>query len=917
MKKKLKLYTLLLISILISCVISNATDNDFMNNITLRDGLCGENIYKIFKDHRGLIWLGTSDGLNSFNGVTIHSYHTNQIKQFCSIRDIAETNDNKIYVATGNGVYMMEDDSLIKAFPEINCNVSALATNDNTLYIGTEKGLYVYNNDKLSIYLISNNTLSDENNINDIFIDKQKRIWIATNKELSLFDDKKHTFRRINIERQIHLLGNIHCLTANGNNVFLGSSNDGIIRYDIKGNKLYHYLSVDCNIISELSTDGKDELYVATDGNGAHIISISKNKITKSFTTSSKPFALKDNSTYCFLRDENGVNFFGFFRQGLMYTYYVNPLFKTYSYKDFTTENMNVRSFTINGKQKLIGTRNGFYFIDENRNIIKYFNPQQIGGSIIISNTFYNGKYYICTFDGGVKIFNPISMHVTPFKANTTLEKGSIFNVTCYKNRLWFTTSGGLFCYDPNTNKTESYTSQNSGLLNGYTNCIAFDRNGNGWIGTQNGVCLYNAINKSIQSNGFPEGFFNKTSEVYFTKGIDSDIIGFSHSGIFLSKDDMSEFKTANIDNNIFDESCAFICIDSSKRIWMGTDKGLFYFDNKMKSYVQFSYMDNLLNTSFNTRAVLMDKNNDIWMGTNNGLIYASTYNIIKRHFNKAFPIILGNIQINDEDTENKIEDDINLKHNISLKWNITSEKLSFKPIVLNYSNPANTYFEYKIDNGKWITAVSSNQIECKGMLPGSHNLYIRLAGSDNISTYTINVTPDAMAYLEFILLIIFIGGGTILAMRRKKIMHAMIQQLKNKDKADENKTPKEKYSKAKMDDTEYESITKRLDKYLKTQKPYLDPNLKMTDVANTIACSSNKLSQVFSLHLNQNYYDYINNYRLEEFKQKIKNKEHYKYTITALSEQCGFRKTAFFNTFKRVMGITPAEYMQQISKNN
>ena len=98
---------------------------------------------------------------------------------------------------------------------------------------------------------------------------------------------------------------------------------------------------------------------------------------------------MKDNSVYSYLHDENGVDFFGSFRMGLMYTYYVNPIFTTYSYKDFTTENLNVRSFTINGKQKLIGTRNGFYFIDEARDIIRYFSPQQIGGSIVISTVDY------------------------------------------------------------------------------------------------------------------------------------------------------------------------------------------------------------------------------------------------------------------------------------------------------------------------------------------------------------------------------------------------------------------------------------------------------------------------------------------------------------------------------------------------
>ena len=132
-----------------------------------------------------------------------------------------------------------------------------------------------------------------------------------------------------------------------------------------------------------------------------------------------------------------------------------------------------------------------------------------------------------------------------------------------------------------------------------------------------------------------------------------------------------------------------------------------------------------------------------------------------------------------------------------------------------------------------------------------------------------------------------------------------------------EDQHHKEKYSRVKIDDDECAAIVKKLERYLKSEKPYLDCDLKMSDLAVAIGSSANKLSQVFSLYLNQNYYDYINNYRLDEFKLMAADPEiNKKYTIVAMSEKCGFKKTAFFNTFKRVMGITPTEYMQQINKN-
>ncbi|MCI6549937.1 MAG: helix-turn-helix domain-containing protein, partial [Prevotella sp.] len=74
------------------------------------------------------------------------------------------------------------------------------------------------------------------------------------------------------------------------------------------------------------------------------------------------------------------------------------------------------------------------------------------------------------------------------------------------------------------------------------------------------------------------------------------------------------------------------------------------------------------------------------------------------------------------------------------------------------------------------------------------------------------------------------------------------------------------------------------------------------------------KLSQVFSLYLKENYYDYINRYRLSEFKRLITEGENRRYTLLALSELCGFKKSSFFSTFRKVEHMTPTEYLK---KNN
>jgi AraC-like DNA-binding protein len=66
-----------------------------------------------------------------------------------------------------------------------------------------------------------------------------------------------------------------------------------------------------------------------------------------------------------------------------------------------------------------------------------------------------------------------------------------------------------------------------------------------------------------------------------------------------------------------------------------------------------------------------------------------------------------------------------------------------------------------------------------------------------------------------------------------------------------------------------------------------------------------------------KNYYDFINEYRIKEFKHLVSGSESSKYTLSALAEQCGFSSRAsFFRSFKKLTGITPNEYIRSIGKN-
>ena len=100
---------------------------------------------------------------------------------------------------------------------------------------------------------------------------------------------------------------------------------------------------------------------------------------------------------------------------------------------------------------------------------------------------------------------------------------------------------------------------------------------------------------------------------------------------------------------------------------------------------------------------------------------------------------------------------------------------------------------------------------------------------------------------------------------------------------------------------------------YLEHEKPYLNPKLSIGDVAAKLDCTETELSQLLNNHMNVNFSNFINVYRVNEIKKRLNQENLSKYTLKALSEQCGFSsKATFYRVFKNVTGMTPLEYCKK-----
>ena len=123
-----------------------------------------------------------------------------------------------------------------------------------------------------------------------------------------------------------------------------------------------------------------------------------------------------------------------------------------------------------------------------------------------------------------------------------------------------------------------------------------------------------------------------------------------------------------------------------------------------------------------------------------------------------------------------------------------------------------------------------------------------------------------------------------------------------------------DKYEKSGLSDVERKELISRLKEVMEDEKPYLENDLNINELAKVLKTTFHKLSQVINESFHQNFYDFINNYRVKESKQLLENPKNEKYTIISIAYISGFSsKSCFYKAFRKQTGMTPREYLKKI----
>lgn len=99
---------------------------------------------------------------------------------------------------------------------------------------------------------------------------------------------------------------------------------------------------------------------------------------------------------------------------------------------------------------------------------------------------------------------------------------------------------------------------------------------------------------------------------------------------------------------------------------------------------------------------------------------------------------------------------------------------------------------------------------------------------------------------------------------------------------------------------------------YMTDQKPYLDPDLTLSSLAQRLSISRSQLSELINDGVGDNFYNFVNRYRVEQVKQFMADPTMKHFNLLGLALEAGFKSKSTFNLiFKRFTGQTPTEYMR------
>lgn len=570
-----------------------------------KNGLSNSAILSLYQDHQGVIWIGSCDGLNIFDGTNIHVYNpANPTKASLSgnlINDIMETEKEVLWIQTNYGLDRLDTKhQTSKSFTEFKDKNYMAKSRDNDLFIVKDDGyIYYYQPEKqlfqkLEVPQIAFghvlSTIIDENNIlwiftsdndtrsyqinknkegitltpNNLFKHPEQLLWAFAEEDLVYFIDKTYSLYEYDfgnqqqyfiadLKAEVETRGEVSSIIKQQNDYYIGFKSSGLIVLKYMSDQKIKYQMQDTEIHSGIFCLMKDKyqdiVWIGTDGQGV----------------------------YMYFNDAFSIT---------------NTLLDTPVYQI----NNPVRTVYYDEEQTLwIGTKGGGILR------IRNYSPE--------TNTAVS--------------FDRISI------SNSTLTDNTVY---CFApgsaNRLWIGTENGLNYYSYQNKQLKAFTVIADGKKVKYVHSINELNDTTLWVSTVGEGIVKVILDKAGNSPSVKSATRivpddgRMASNYFFTSFQENDsILWFGNRGygayrLNVETEQLTPYRFDNVVNSQTANDI-FAIYKNEKGYWLGTSSGLLHFNEDYSHY--HDRADLFSNNT--VHGILEDQQNNLWISTNQGLV--------------------------------------------------------------------------------------------------------------------------------------------------------------------------------------------------------------------------------------------------------------------------------------------------------
>lgn len=777
----LKRYSFL-IWILFFVLSTKAEQQDYyFRQISLEQGLSQSRVQCIYRDHQGVIWIGTKWGLNSYDQSELKSYfHDREQPNSLPdnfIRFITEDRLGDLYVSTNKGIAIYNKAE--NQFQPLKYNGkpfnawSYLQIGDNFLF-GGEETLYQYNLTDKSITTIFPDIDGDKLKcINRIFQWSPDVLITSSKKDgLWMYDlIKKKMYRCPFVkEREINTI-----FVDSQNRLWVSFYGKGIACYSKEGKRLFSLSTKNSGLNNDIIFDflEKDnQLWIATDGGGINILDFQTMKFSHLKHISDDEQSLPNNSIYRLYKDQMDNIWIGSIHGGL---FAIKKVFiKTY--KDVPLNNPNgisertvVSIFEDKDTLLWIGTDGGgINSFDQKTNTFHHY-PTTYGEKVTSITNFSENELLLSCFNKGVFTFNKRTAQMQPFPIiNDSISKrefssGDLVNLYATKDNIYIL-GAKVYIYNKHTRQTSIlYAPQIDIQRQIAMQAIYSDDTHLYLMGTNNLFKLNFKTNELSSLVNMKEGD-DFTSACRDDKG--NFWIGSNFGLLFYNK---QTGKTEKIHTNLFN-SVSSLAYDKKGKVWIGAQNMFFAYIINEKRFVILDESDGVPSNELIFTPIPALRTPNLYMGGTMGLVRINTDIIFESN---SSPILkLLEVKLNGKSTLKQVNNNC-----ISIPWNHSS--FNIKVIADEKNSFRKHLFRYVI-TGKDKMVIESylQTLELGTLASGEYTISVSCDTSNGewsqpTEILTIIVSPPWWKSTWFIILCIFfaflVAGVVFFSLIRKK----------------------------------------------------------------------------------------------------------------------------------------------------